>query len=299
MVNFQTFFQERKNGDIMEKSAQTTKKFIGNLLRYLLYFTCIVVTPICTKPIAPYFDWVGYGQMRAVFSRGFACGFWAIQIIIILVIEGKILKKKRDRIGAALDVDGSLSAALQEGKALQPAVDDAFRAYAEAKPEEGKLPPKKKNGKKYVKVKQPPLPLWNVFLLTLISVVCILLIRIQTEFKVKPIYDIGEKVTGHQLYSKIALLALNVVKCIWIMFLLHASYAMAVAFTKEKKEKAWLTWLICGGCLMVFGALDSFLKMQPFAWTYLLFYAVFTLVYCLTKRSKGKAFGLILLIYIF
>ena len=283
----------------MKKSSQTTKKFVGNLLRYLVYFTCIVVTPVCTKPIGPLFDWVGYGQLRDAFARLFTCIFYAVEICLFLFIEGIVHKAKRDKISKALDVNGSLNAALKEGKALKPAVDDAFRAYAEAKPEEATLPPKKKNGKKYAKVKQPPLPILNVFLLTAIAVLCILIISIQTEFKVKPIYDIGEKVTGHQLLGKIALLSVNIIKCIWIMFLLHASYAMAVAFTKEKKEKAWLTWLICGSCLMVFGVLDSFLRMQPFAWTYLLFYAVFTLVYCLTKRSKGKAFGLILLIYIF
>ena len=282
----------------MEKSAQTIKKFTANLLRYLVYFTFVVVTPILTKPIAPLFDWAGYGQLRDAFARLFTCIFWVVEIVAIIIVESRIKKSREKKLRAALDVDGTLSAALQNGEALKPALDTIFRTWTDAKPYEDELPPKKEKGKKRQKVKEAPLPLLNVFLLTVISSACILLVSVQTEFQVKPIYDIGEKVTGHQLLGKIGTLACNVIMCIWIVFFLHVCYGMAESLTKGCKEK-WLTWLISGAFLMVFGAMDAFSRMGEFSWTYLLFYAVFTLVYCLTKRSGSKTFGLVLLIYIF
>lgn len=282
----------------MEKSAQTMKKFVANFLRYLLYFALVIVTPIAAKPIAPLFDWAGYGQMRKAFEGLFTCIFWAVELIAIVIVKGRIKKNREKKLRAALDIDGSLTKALQEGAELKPALYDAFHAWADAKPYETELPPKKEKGKKAHKVKQPPLTFWNVLLLTAISVACILLISVQTEFQVKPIYDIGEKVTGHQLLGKIGTLACNVIMCIWIVLFLHACYGMSEWLTRGCKEK-WAKWLVSGAFLMVFGAVDAFSRMGAFSWTYLLFYAVFTLVYCLTKRNGGKTFGLVLLIYIF
>lgn len=282
----------------MEKSAQTKKRFAANLLRYLVYFTLIVVSPIAAKPIAPLFDWAGYGQMRKAFEGLFTCIFWAAELIAIVLVERHIKKNREKKLRAALGIDGSLTKTLQDGAELKPELYDAFRAWADAKPYEAELPPKKEKGKKIRKAKEAPLPFWNVLLLTVISVACILLISVQTEFQVKPIYDIGEKVTGHQLLGKIGTLACNVIMCIWIVFFLSACYAMAESLTKGCKEK-WATWLVSGAFLMVFGAFDAFFRMEEFSLTYLLFYAVFTLVYCLTKRNGGKTFGLVLLIYIF
>ena len=283
----------------MEKSAQTIKKFVANLVRYLVYFVCVVVTPILTKPIAPFFDWVGYGQMRDMFARVFTCIFWALELIMILLVELNIKANEEQSIREGLNVERSIRKGLKCGETLDATLDESFRAWTKAKENEHKLPQKTQKGKKMRRVKQPPLPLWNVVLLTLISVGCILLISIQTEFQVKPIYDIGEKVTGHQLYSKIALWVCNIIKCVWIVFFLHAAFGMAEVLTRSYQGKSWLTWLVCGVMLMIFGTLDAFCNMAPFSWTYLLFYATFTLVYYLTKRNGGKTFGLVLLIYMF
>lgn len=283
----------------MEKSAQTIKKFVLNFIRYLVYFACIVLTPILTKSIAPYFDWVGYGQMRPMFARVFTCIFWVLQLLTIVLIEFYFKACEEEEIRNGLNIERSLSRALRSGQELKPALDKTFRAWVKAKENEDKLPPQKVKGKKNRKPKAPPLPLLNVFLLTLISVGCILLISLQTEFQVKPIYDIGEKVTGHQLYSQIALWACNAIKCIWILFFIRASYGMAEVLTREYKGKSWLTWLVSGAILMIFGALDAFCRMERFAWTYVLFYMVFTLIYFLTKRNDSKTLGLVLLIYIF
>ena len=151
------------------------------------------------------------------------------------------------------------------------------------------------------KQQRPLLPLKNVFILFGISILCILIISIQTGFQVKPIYDIGEKVTGYEIWNKIGWLGKSIAKCVWILLILMCTHEIATEALRsfpEKKQK-WLIPIVVGGLLFVFGICDVLISANPFALTYLLFYVAFTAVYYLTERSVPKTLLLVMLIYLF
>lgn len=151
------------------------------------------------------------------------------------------------------------------------------------------------------KEKAPLLPIRNVLILFLISVVCILIVSIQTGFQVKPIYDIGEKVTGYEILNKVGWLGKNVAKCVWILLILMCSHEIASEALRSlpEKKRKMLIPVVVGGLLLIFGVYDVLANANPFAWTYLLFYVAFTAVYYLTERSVPKTLLLIMLIYLF
>ena len=145
------------------------------------------------------------------------------------------------------------------------------------------------------------MPLRNVLILFGISILCILIVSIQTGFQVKPIYDIGEKVTGYEIWNKIGWLGKSIAKCVWILLILMCTHEIACEALRtlsENKQK-WLIPLFTGVCLLLFGVYDVFVYDNPFAWTYLLFYVAFTAVYYLTDRNVTKTLLLVMLIYLF
>lgn len=280
----------------MEKTF-AKKKFFTNLARYALYFVLVLVTPYFAKPIVPLFDWVGYGQMAGFVFELFTALFWAVELIILLIVEIVVRKKQRKRILQNADADGALANAMEKrgNEPLDRTLDASFKSWVKAKDEAEILQaqPQKKKGEK-----QPPLPLWNVLLLAALTIACVALISVQTGFQVKPIYDIGEKVTGHQLLNKIGILIRNCVKCVFISLLLRESFEMADAIVGKDGSK-WYVWLIGAAFVLAFGVFDVIRDANPFWWTYLIFYVAFTAVYALTKRNIGKTFALVLFIYIF
>ncbi|MBQ8229186.1 MAG: hypothetical protein IJZ32_00655 [Clostridia bacterium] len=254
----------------MKKPIVLTGKFTENLLRYVLYFLLVAVTPLLAKPTATLFDWVSYGQLRVFFTELFTAIFWLLEFAALILIENAIRKK------------------------LSPQTEEST---AEEQEEQS---PKQKKAKR-VKEQVPPLAMWRVGALTAIAAVCILVISAQIRFEVKPFYDIGEKVTGYELLDKIGAIVRNVVKCVWITLLLKAAYAMSeelLPFLKAQ-DKPWLGWLLAGAMLMLFGVYDVLVWKNPFAVTYLLFYATFTAVYYFAEKRDVKTYLLILFIYIF
>ncbi len=243
-----------------------TKKMIKNLIYYALCFLAVVVTPYLAAPIVPLWDWTGYGLLRGLFHEIFTIIFWTIELVAFHIVKRKILDKR------VKSVD---SAETEETDSVEK--------------------PKKQ------KQQKPLLPVKNVLILFGISILCILIVSIQTGFQVKPIYDIGEKVTGYEIWNKIGWLGKNVAKCVWILLILmctHEIASEALRSLPQEKQK-WLIPVFTGVCLLLFGLYDVLASSNPFAWTYMLFYVAFTAVYYLTDRNVSKTLLLVILIYLF
>lgn len=257
----------------MNKPKFFTPKFIECAIRFMVYFLAVAITPLLVKPIAPLFDWVCYGLMRPVFIEGFTIIFWGIEWLIIFKLE-KNLKKK------------------------ELVVTEQVEKTEEDQEKQSKFQMK------------PPLPLKNVFILTAICVVCIFTISAVIGFKVKPVYDLGEKIEGYDLYNRFAWLGRQVFKCFWILGIVKACEGMAgeICITVVPANKSWMRWVIQAALLLVFGLFDVFVGVVAYpldltkvliAFTYILFYVAFVPVRALTEKSDVKAFLLILLIYLF
>ncbi len=252
----------------MQNTAYNQRRLIESAVRYVLYFILVIVTPFFAKPMANFFDWVAYGQIHIFFGELFVCIFWLLELAAIVCIDFFVVRK------------------------FLPCQEQP-QAEAEEETQKGK---KKK-------VVPQPLPLKNVGLLLLIAVGCVALITLQIGLQVKPFYDFGEKFTGYELLDKVGGLLRNIVKCVWLVMILKNSLVIAEELVKLLKLPAvwrrWTSWLIAGALLMVFGVYDVLSSNNLYVWTYLLFYAVFTLVYFLTEKNEKKSYGLILFIYLF
>lgn len=297
----------------MSRPKFLTPKFTECAIRYVVYFLAVALTPFLAKPIAPLFDWAGYSLMRPMFVEVFTVIFWGLEWLIVYLVERRIKKGKKE--GQAIYMRQAGISLLESGKGENAEVIGSHLiAKSGARPltegEKKELLFQSKNKDKRFKIREP-LPLKNVFLLTLISIVCIFIISAVTGFKVKPIYDIGEKVTGYEMYNKIAWLGKNVFKCFWILGMVKACKGMSeeLVYTSALPEnKRWLRWVIELALLLVFGLFDVFTAVMVYpltvtrllvGLTYILFYAAFVPVQALTKGSDVKAFLLIVLIYLF
>lgn len=252
----------------MERPNFLTKTFVCNLGRYALYFLPFLISPLIAKPVSVLFDFVGYGQWIGFFYETAIMLIWLFSIIGIAIADGVIAKKKRKL-------------------AKLTAVEQTELPEVSAMP---------------IKKKKENLPLINVLLLSAISILCVLAISLQIGLQVKPFFDIGEKNASPQIWEKVMIIVKNGVKCVWIMYFLNASLKMSgeiFADITDQKAKEWLTWIIAGFFLMVFGIYDVVTSCQDFTLTYVIFYALFPIVHCLTKKSNVKSFLIILFIYLF
>ncbi len=241
-------------------------------MRFLTYFLLLAVTPFFAKPIAPLFDWIGYSLLRDMFAEIFVLIFWGIEALGLHFLEKYIAKRRKN---GALNTE-----------------------------EEGS----KKREKKAKREPVPPLPLKNVWILTGISAVCIFLASAVIGFKVKPFYDIGEKVMGYEFWCEIAVIGRNIFKCLWLVAMVGACKGMADEIVRTTcLQKGYYSSLITGGIFLLFGIFDVFTSVVKYplggrgvllALVYLLFYVAFTAVYYVTKESKGKSYGLFVLIYL-
>ncbi len=300
-----------------------TKKFIINAIRFVVYFLAVAITPYFAKPIAPHFDWVGYGFMRPMFVEVFTMIIWAIEAIIIALIE-LILRKKGitespkkkifvDEDEPSVNEEVSEKTAEEGASVAESSAEETH--VAESSAEETsvaeKTKKKKKKRKKFsIKQWQNPLPLLNVAILTAITVVCVLIVSIIIEFQVKLFYDLGENITGHDLYLSISKIGRNAVKCFWLVAILHASAEMMGEVFKNIRFK-WdkiVYWICVGALVMLFGLHDVFTSIYgdthtrhavAMTVTYLFFYVAFTAIYALTKKHKVKSYLLIAFIYLF
>lgn len=277
----------------MNKPKFVTPKFTQCAIHFIVYFLAIAITPFLARPFAPLFDWAGYGLMRDMFIEVFIVIFWGIEWLIIF--KARELKefflhtgKKMKKVYLSL-----------KGKEIVEEKTEVTEC------EETQLVEKKKKTRLQVR---PPIPMKNVVILTVLSVVCIFIMSVVTGFTVKPVYDIGEKVTGYEMYNKIGLLCRNVLKCFWVYGIVKAARGMADEIVDNMGVPNWSRYLLHAGLLLIFALFDVLVapviypgaKMKlAMALTYLLFYVVFVPVYALTEGSDVKAFLLTLLIYFF
>ena len=257
----------------MEKELQ--KKCIENVVRYAAYLFAFILTPFVAAPIAELFSWYGYGRMTPFFTNIFTMLFWILEFIAILIVDYTLKRKEKRK-------------ECREEKQL-------------TLEEVSELSVKEKTKKKGA----PPLPLPNLFILTAIVALCVLFISAQIDFKVKPFYEIGEKVNGYEFWNKVSLITRNMVKCVWIVLLMRVALNFAeILFAKEEdktRKKLWV-WLSVILALLPFGVYDVVISNMSlaFALTYVcLFYPAFTAVYYFTEQRGIKAYLLIMFIYIF
>ena len=301
----------------MRRPKFLTPKFIECAIRYVVYFLAVALTPLLAKPIAPLFDWAGYSLMRPMFADIFTVIFWGIEWWIVFAVQKKI-KNKKSKQNYIREVGFSFLDGRQENKNLDKESSDAIGLHLVAKGENRPLTKREekellyRSEKKSGKVKcREPLPLKNVFLLTLITVACIFTLSAVIGFKVKPFYDLGEKVTGYELCNRSVAIGRNFFKCFWILGIVRACRGMSEELVRTSslpENKHWAAWFIQVAFLLVFALFDVFTSVMVYPLTvrrlliglvYLLFYVAFVPVQALTEGSSVKAFLLIVLIYIF
>ncbi len=255
----------------MIKPKFLTPVFIENAVRFAMYFLALTVTPLIGYLLAPVWDWVGYAMFRELFGEIHTGLLWTAEWIVFHQIEKKYRAKKANDV--------------------QPKI------LRREERESGKEKP-------------ALLPLKNVLILTGICAGCILLISAIVGFEVKLFYDLSSSnLGGKGIANKLGVLGANVLKCIWIALMLPCCKAMGEEIVKtcypDKGE--WLVWVLAGGILMLFGLYDVFLSVAeyPLHWRgaltavcYLLFYAVFPVVYYFTREHRGKTYFIVVLIYI-
>lgn len=301
----------------MRRPMFLTPKFTECAIRYVVYFLAVALTPLLAKPIAPLFDWAGYSLMRPMFVDIFTVIFWGIEWWIVFAVQKRI-KNKKGKKNYIREVGFSFLDGKQSDKSLDKESSDAIGLHLVSKGENRPLTQREekellyRSEKKSGKVKcREPLPLKNVFLLTLITVACIFTLSAVIGFKVKPFYDLGEKVTGYELCNRSVTVGRNVFKCFWILGIVRACRGMSeelVRTSSLSENKRWVAWFIQIAFLLIFALFDVFTSVMVYPLTvrrllvglvYLLFYVAFVPVQALTEGSGVKAFLLILLIYIF
>ncbi len=155
-----------------------------------------------------------------------------------------------------------------------------------------------------------PLPLKNLGILTAITAVCIFSISAIIGFKVKPVYDIGEKFTGYEMWCTIGVIGRNAFKCMWTVAILKACLGMSEELVSAylPSAKPRFKWWIACGLLLIFGIFDIFTSVISYpmggtealtAIAYFLFYIAFTAIYYYAEENAVKAYLLIMFIYLF
>lgn len=253
-----------------------SQRFKENIIRYAVYFATVVVVPFITPVFKLVFKSVYYGYLQNMIADTFTIIFWCGSFIAIALTS----KNRRKKRGVKL-----------------PSSDLAIPPENEEK-EGGMSATKRKSA--------PPLPWKNVGILTAICVFCIFLVSMLIGWQVKPFYDLGEKVMGMtEMLGKIAQLAKNCVKAVWIVLILKCSLAIAeetFQHLPDGRKKTWSVWAGVGALLGLFGLYDVLISAMGtwMTFTYLLaIYPAFVAIYYFTEQRGVKAGLLILLVYIF
>ena len=151
---------------------------------------------------------------------------------------------------------------------------------------------------------RPLIPMRNVAMIFAAICICILVISAQIDFQVKLFYDLGQGKGGYDLVNNISEVGKNVVKCIWIVWILRIARVIArdvSALPTKETDKKRFYWAVYLAIVLLFALGDVLIAGMPFwfAVTYIcLFYPMFMAVDYLTEYSGVKSFFMIMLIYI-
>ncbi len=306
-----------------DKLTKTVATITGNLARYALYFLVLVLVPKIAAPLAKRFDWCALnwsepGQLRGFFTALFSVIFWAIALVIVRSVE-KNFSSAVQRKAELLSGEGLTKTETTESQTEVAAADASAATLpqtaeqgeqTELSKEERKRLHKEKSAARKQKVKaywkenvqdKPALPWKNVGALLLIVAACILLISGQIGFQVKPFYELGDKMTRSDILNKSGEIVANLVKCVWLVMMLRAALGVWQSLLEfwDISHVRYLKWVGAGAMLVAFGIYDVCATGNPFAWTYLAFYAAFTAIYYFSERNAVKSYLLIAFLYIF
>lgn len=249
----------------MDYSAFDGKKLWTNLVRFAVYMAFIIATPFIADLTSPWFVQISYDQLTPFFVDIVLTLLWLIEIGAIVVIE-KLIKRK----------------ATKNAKITEPKEQTAV-----------------KKERKEISV----LPLKNLLMIVAIMIGCLVVVGLQIGLEVKPFYDMAQRVTSAYAYlNNLGPIIMALAKCLWIILILKAALGMGEAVfgvINAKKVQSLLIWLFAGLVLFIFGLYDVLFFENKYALTYVLFYALFPLLYALAKKSDGKYYLIILFIYIF
>ena len=301
----------------MKKKAlsQNSIAVLWNTARLAAYLLAIFLTPLIAKPIGILFDpvvsdWWQHGALRIFYTELITAFLWLGEIILFFFLDKKLQKKFNVQIDS-VKPHASLSA-VKENIPQAESVAQTEQTPSEEKTEEAKTASAPSEGKtdkpapKSVAETKPKTELlgWDrMIAVFLICVACVLLISAQIGFQVKVFYELGERVILIDIVNFSGTAGRNIVKCGWIVLLIKCAFGIFEGLfqqtsIKPKAQKIYV-YLCATALVLLFGVYDVLVPLNPFAWTYLLFYVAFVALYALVDRAPIKSYLLILFIYFF
>lgn len=269
------------------------QRLIKNIWRYVGYFACMALTALFFRGVfhedselrfTQAMDLIGYGQMRPCVQNSLIVIFWAMEMAAFYITDKrKIWRKRREVYEACQNMEND-----------ENAENDG-----------GRVALKEKNAFIFKKEKAPLLPMRNVVMLLVVVAACILIMSAQIDFHVKPFYDLGNNVQGYDLFNRISVIGLNIIKSVWIVWILKISREIAMessALGKNEADKRAIFFGIYMGLFFLFALYDvltSGMSLGIGVTYFVLFYPCFVIVDALTKHQTVKSYILIMLIYIF
>ena len=269
------------------------QRLLQNIKRYAGYFACMALTALFFRGIfhedselrfTQAMDLIGYGQMRPCIQNVFIMLFWSMEMAAFYITDKrKIWRKRREVYESCQSVENT----------------------EQSQNDGGRVALKEKSAFIFQKEKAPLLPMRNVVMLLALVAACILIMSAQIDFHVKPFYDLGNNVQGYDLFNRMSNVTLNIVKSVWIVWILHASREIALeisALAKKETDKRAVFLGVYMGLFLLFALYDvltSGVSLSVGVTYFVLFYPCFVLVDALTKGQTAKSYILIMLIYIF
>ena len=280
-------------------------KILWNTARLAVYLLAFFLTPLLAIPLGILFDpvtlsdWWHRGDLRG-FYTGLITGFlWLGEFIALYCIDKKLQKKFN------LQIDPVKPTAKQN----KPTTEQPASTEKTAQSQEAAASSTQTTDKPTAKTtpaEKPKTELlgWDrMVAIFLISAACILIISAQIGFQVKVFYELGERATLIEIINFSGQAGKNIAKCGWIVLLLKAAFGLFEnLFDKptivKKTQNIW-TYLCVTAVMLLFATYDVLVPINPFGWTYILFYVAFVALYALTNRAPIKSYLLILFIYFF
>lgn len=133
----------------------------------------------------------------------------------------------------------------------------------------------------------------SLLLSSLIFFTMILIISIRIDFKVKPFYDFGEKLTGYDLINKLGILIKLLFRCAFIPVVCRGAYILSGISDKKYIRYPLYVLLVVG-----YGVFEILYYHVGFPFIYTLFYMSFAVLFLLMRKNYRKTLALSLLIYL-